>query len=138
MSDRFHATLQIAATPARVWAELVRTGRWPSWDPALERVEGSLEPGSKVRFHVVQSKRAIISTVVSWEPERRMVLRGGMPLGVFAGTRTYGLTPVDGGTQFRMGEAFTGPLAGLIVRSIPDLQPSFEAFADGLRRAAEA
>ena len=91
-----------------------------------------------MRFHVVQSKRAIASKVVTWEPDRRLVLRGGMPLGLFAGTRTYDLTPADGGTQFRMGEAFTGPLAGLIVRSIPDLQPSFDAFARGLREAAEA
>ncbi len=138
MSDRFHTTLQIAATPARVWAELVRTDRWPSWDPALERVEGTLESGGKVRFHVVQSKRAFASKVVGWEPERRMVLRGGMPLGLFAGTRTYDLTALDGGTRFRMGEAYTGPLAGLVVRSIPDMQPSFDAFAAGLRQAAEA
>ena len=37
-----------------------------------------------------------------------------------------------------MVEAFTGPLAGLITRAIPDLTESFELFADGLASAAEA
>jgi hypothetical protein len=36
-----------------------------------------------------------------------------------------------------MREEFTGAMSSLIARSIPDLQPSFEQFADGLRRLAE-
>jgi hypothetical protein len=36
-----------------------------------------------------------------------------------------------------MTEAYAGALAGLIARSIPDLGPSFEAFADALKAAAE-
>lgn len=41
------------------------------------------------------------------------------------------------GTDVAMTEAYSGPLAGLIGRSIPDLGPSFEAFADALKAAAE-
>jgi hypothetical protein len=37
-----------------------------------------------------------------------------------------------------MVEEYTGPLAGLITRSIPDMNESFQQFADGLRAAAEA
>jgi hypothetical protein len=36
-----------------------------------------------------------------------------------------------------MQERFTGLLAPLIGRSIPDLQPSFDAFAADLKRWAE-
>jgi len=36
-----------------------------------------------------------------------------------------------------MREDYTGPLAGLIVKSIPDLGPSFTRFADGLKRRVE-
>jgi hypothetical protein len=36
-----------------------------------------------------------------------------------------------------MREEFSGLLAPLIERSIPDLQPSFEKFADGLRAMSE-
>jgi hypothetical protein len=61
-----------------------------------------------------------------------------MPLGLFTGTRTFTLTLADGGTvTFAMHEAFSGLLAPLITRSIPDLQPAFAAFAADLKRRAE-
>jgi hypothetical protein len=36
-----------------------------------------------------------------------------------------------------MREEYTGPMLPLIWRSIPDLQPSFEQFARGLKARAE-
>jgi hypothetical protein len=36
-----------------------------------------------------------------------------------------------------MEEVFTGPLAPLITKSIPDLTPSFETFAQTLKMKAE-
>ena len=67
-----------------------------------------------------------------------MTWAGGMPLGLFRGVRTYTLTPEDGGTRFRMREEYTGPLLPLIWRSMPDLAPSFEQFARGLKARTEA
>ena len=134
----FDTSIQIDADPGRVWAQLRQTDRWPTWDDALQRVDGKLAPGGKVTFHVNGSSRAVTSKVVEWGEPTKLVLRGGMPLGLFAGTRTYSLTASGGGTLFRMTEVFSGPLAGLITRSIPDLQPSFDSFAAGLKSAAEA
>jgi hypothetical protein len=36
-----------------------------------------------------------------------------------------------------MREEYTGPMLSLIWRSMPDLQPSFEQFAGGLKARAE-
>jgi hypothetical protein len=36
-----------------------------------------------------------------------------------------------------MREEYTGPLAGLIGKFIPDLQPAFDEFAQCLKREAE-
>ena len=36
-----------------------------------------------------------------------------------------------------MTEVYTGPLAGLITKTIPDMTDSFDKFADGLKSAAE-
>jgi hypothetical protein len=67
-----------------------------------------------------------------------MVWRGGMPLGLFTGTRTYVLTQLpDGKLKFEMTEIFKGLMAPLIMRSIPDLQPAFDEFAQCLKTAAE-
>ena len=69
----------------------------------------------------------------------RMVWRGGMPLGLFRGLRSYTLTPDgEGRTAFRMREQFSGPLLPLIWRSMPDMGPSFEQFARGLKQRVES
>lgn len=60
-----------------------------------------------------------------------------MPLGLFTGERTYTLTSEGTGTRFRMREEYTGPLAGMIFKSIPDLGPAFQQFADGLKQKTE-
>ena len=71
------------------------------------------------------------------EPARRLVLTGGMPLGLFKGVRTYTLTPEGTGTRFHMREEFSGPLLNIIWKSMPDLQPSFDEFAAGLKAKVE-
>ena len=55
-----------------------------------------------------------------------------MPLGLFTGERTYLVEPREGVTHFEMTEEYTGPLAGLFTKAIPDLTESFNLFADSL------
>ena len=67
-----------------------------------------------------------------------MVWRGGMPLGLFVGERVFMLTPTaPGQVEFSMRESFFGPLAWLIGRTLPDMQPAFDEFAAALKRTAE-
>jgi hypothetical protein len=136
---RVHAERTIAAPPDRVWATLVDLPSWRSWNPAIVSVSGEITPGGTVRLvATVDPKRTFVLRVTELVPPRRMVWASGMPLGLFRGTRSYTLTPAgDAGTDFAMTEVYTGVLAGLIGRSIPDLTPSFEAFASGLQAAAE-
>jgi uncharacterized protein YndB with AHSA1/START domain len=135
----YEASTSIAAAPEDVWAVLVDGGGWPAWDSGVEAVEGRIAAGEKI---TVRSKaapgRAFPVKVTTVEPPRRLVFSGGMPLGLFRGVRTYSLTPEGGGTLFRMREEYTGPLLGLIWRSMPDLQPSFDQFAAGLKRRVES
>jgi hypothetical protein len=83
--------------------------------------------------------RAFPVTVTELVPEQRMTWTGGMPLGLFRGVRTFRLAPEgDGTTRFTMREEYSGPLLALVWRSMPDLGPSFEQFARGLKARAEA
>ena len=43
----------------------------------------------------------------------------------------------DGTVKFAMREAYSGLLASLITKSIPDLQPSFDEFAANLKKRSE-
>jgi len=61
-----------------------------------------------------------------------------MPLGLFKGERTYLVQPREGVTHFEMTEEYTGLLAPMFTKAIPDLTESFNLFANSLKSAAEA
>nr|AHE14579.1 thioesterase superfamily protein [uncultured bacterium] len=129
----------IEAGPDVIWNVLVDGSQYAEWDSGVERVEGDIGPGARIRvFAAVNPRRAFPVTVTGFVPGRSMCWTGGMPLGLFTGMRTFTLAPQDGGaTRFTVREEYTGPLARLIWRSIPDLGPSFEQFATGLKHRVE-
>lgn len=135
----YEAAADIRSRPARIWKLLTDAKSFPDWNPTVDRVEGAISPGQTIKVFVkVNPGRAFPVKVTQFEPERRMVWSGGMPLGLFKGERTYTLTPMsDGLVHFRMREEYSGPMLSMIWRTIPDLGPSFEEFARSLQKAAE-
>jgi hypothetical protein len=135
----FETSTVITASPARIWALLTNTADWTRWNTTVDKVEGDVALGSTVKvFAKISPGRAFPVKVVELVPERRMVWRAGMPLGLFSGTRTFDLRSQPGGqVKFDMREEFTGLMAPLITRSIPDLTPDFAEFARCLKAAAE-
>ncbi len=139
MALQFAVSRPIAAAPERVWALLADTAAWKAWNPTIISIDGSVALGSRIRLvSTANPKRAFSLTVNELAPPRRMVWADGMPLGLFRGVRTYEVTPgTDGACMFSMTEVYSGALLGMIGKSIPDLGPSFQQFADGLKAAAE-
>ena len=135
---KFEASTQIDAPPSAVWAVLTDISKWPEWDPFCDRIEGELVQGKKVKaFSKLSPGRAFPVKVAVLEPDSKMVWRGGMPLGLFKGERTFSLTPAGAGTQFEMREEFSGLMLGLIKKSLPDMSAAFEAFCAGLKARTE-
>lgn len=135
----FATSTTINASPETLWGLLTDGPNWPTWNPTVERVEGTIALGQKITVHAkIAPSRAFPVVVSELTPPQKMVWTGAMPLGLFTGQRTYLLSlQADGSTLFSMREEFTGLLAPLFTRSIPDLQPAFEAFAAGLKQHAE-
>ena len=106
----------------------------------MVRVEGEAAPGERIKItSELNPKRSYPVKVTDFEPPRRMAWRGGVPLGLFVGVRSYTLTPEgEGRTRFDMREEFSGPLRPLIMRTMPDMSDSFRQFASGLKQRAEA
>jgi uncharacterized protein YndB with AHSA1/START domain len=135
---RFSTTTTIAAAPDAVWALLTDAPGYPTWNPTVERVDGAIVPGGRITVRArINPGRAFPVKVTAFEPPARMVWTGGMPLGLFRGARTFTLTPEGGSVRFSMEEVYDGPLAPLLGRTIPDLQPAFDAFAAALKERAE-
>ena len=134
----FESTSMIAATPAEVWAVLSDSAGWSTWNSGVASVSAPITLGAKLSVvSKVVPGRAFPVKVTSFEAPHRFVFTGGMPLGLFKGERTYSLTADGANTVFRMREEYTGPLLGAIFKSIPDLSPSFEQFANGLKKRVE-
>jgi len=135
----FAVKTSIRATPERIWALLTDASGYTAWNNTVEKVEGKIAPGELISVHPrINPGRVFPVRVAKFEPSRRMVWRGGMPLGLFKGERTFTLQPAANGiVEFTMREEYSGWMAPVINRSIPDLQPAFEEFASDLKRVAE-
>lgn len=134
----FKASIKIDAPPEKVWSVLTDGSSYHEWDPNMERLEGRVALGEKVTAHTKLSDRAFPVKVTTFEPARKMVWSGGMPLGLFKADRSFTLNPEGGGTHFHLNEKFGGLLLPLMKNTVPDLTPSFEAFVAGLKSRAEA
>ncbi|MEO0558606.1 MAG: SRPBCC domain-containing protein [Bacteroidota bacterium] len=134
----YQASTDIRATPMALWTLLTDADQIPSWEPDIIRIDGQIAKGERLVVHTAFSDRAFPVTVTHFVPGSKMVWRGGMPLGLFVGVRTFSLEPLaDGVTRFTTSERYSGPLLPLMRRSIPDLQPFFDRFAASLRQRAE-
>jgi uncharacterized protein YndB with AHSA1/START domain len=135
---QYSASITINASPETVWRILTDASGYPNWDPAMDHIEGTLALGETVKFFTKLSSQAFPVKVTVFEPNRKMVLMGGMPLGLFKSERTHTLTPnPDGQTIFKTKEIFSGLLLPIFGKKLPDLTENFSVFAAGLKRQAE-
>lgn len=136
----FQVTTTIACAPEAIWSVLMDTTSYPEWAVGTHRLEGEFRQGGVLKlFTVSKPHKAMSLTVRQLVAPITFTLSGGLPLGLFKGTRTFTLTPQpDGTTEFHMREVFTGPLGPLLGRMLPDLTPSFEAYAAGLKNRCES
>ena len=139
MTKEFKAQTTINAPADRIWPILTNTPAYPEWDPFCDKIEGTVELGAKIKaFSKLSPGRGFAVKVTELVENEKMVWQGGMPLGLFKGVRSFVLTPKgDGVTEFTLREVFSGPMLGLIGKSLPDMSEAFAKFAEGLKARAE-
>lgn len=130
--------INISAPIDRVWQVLTQEMPKAPVPFGILRIEGTIAENARIKlWSEVTPKRAFVLRVVGLDAPRKMIWRGGMPLGLFTGQRVFALTPNANGCVFHMREDFTGLLSGMITKSMPDLTPSFVKFANTLKSMAE-
>lgn len=136
----FSATANIKASKETIWNILTDAPNYPTWDPGVIRIEGTIAAGAKLTaYNKINLNRAFPAKVTEFVPGQRMAWTGGMPLGLFKGVRTFTLAPKgDGSVDFTLREDYSGPLLPMIGGSIPDLTNSFQDFVAGLKARAES
>jgi hypothetical protein len=135
----FEASTRIGASPQVVWDLLSDVGSWRDWDSGVDRVDGSVALGERLTIHATMIRtRPFAVTVTELRPGEGMRWQAGLPFGLAVIERTYHLDAQDDGdTVLTVREDHTGPLAGVLGRRTPDLNPSFRQFCAGLKARAE-
>ena len=128
-------TMQIAASPAKVWDLLIDAPAWPSWCPQIESVKapGALAMGT--RFVWKSSGTTIHSEVHLEEPDRRLSWTGTASPARAIHVWELKATP-DGGTLVTVKESMTGPLMKWLYSS-EKLAASETDWLTALKQAAE-
>jgi len=76
--------------------------------------------------------------VCRWEENQQVTWTGDVPVGLFKGDRTVTLSDKGSGSvDFTVREVFIGPMLCMIKGSLPDMNPAFVGFCQGLKSRAE-
>lgn len=134
---KYSASIEINASAETVWKIITDANSYPTWDLAMNRIEGKLELGETVKFFTKLSEQAFPIKVTAFEPSKKLVLTGGMPLGLFKSERIHSLFFKDGKTHFHTEEIFSGLLLPVFGKNIPDLTENFQGFVVALKKQAE-
>ena len=141
MSTSISTTIEIAATPERVWAVLTDLASYPQWNPVFCAASGQLAAGNRIMLTTTQPASGRTMTVkvkvLAAEPatELRWISR---VLGVSTSKRSFILSRDGGGTELRQ----TGDYEGLFTRFPPKtinrIETGFEAINQAVKEQAEA
>ena len=135
----FSTEIDIHAPAETVWSILTNGAKYQEWDANMISLDGKIAPGETLTITTkFDPNRAFKPKVEVFEPNRKMVWKSGMPLGLFSGERTFTLTPQGAeSVKFSMREEFKGLLLPLFGGSIPDMTPVFDEFGKALKHRAE-
>ena len=135
------STVEINASPGRVWAILADLPGHSSWDPFITPISGSLVPGQKINvtIHPPGSRPTSFKpTVTSVVENRELAWLGRLVLpGLFDGAHRFTLEPTQSGTKVQASEAFSGLLVGIFHGLLQHTQQGFEQLNAALKRRAE-
>ncbi len=141
-ANGIETTVDIAASPQRVWRELTTFTKYPEWSRFIVAIEGQPQPGARLRVRLDDGGAALTirpELLVARENEE-LCWRGTLGARVvFSGQHYFRLSPLpDGYTRFTHGEHFGGLLLPFFWKTLDTrTRKSFVRFNEALRARAE-
>ena len=133
--------IDIAAPVARVWDVLTDFARFPEWNPFITRIEGTAEPGARLRIEIKppgKSAMTFTPTLLAARPGKELRWRGRLLLpGIFDGEHAFELAERGGICAFRQSERFTGLLVPLLGGALAATERGFDAMNGALKKRVE-
>jgi len=136
--------IEIAAPAARVWAILTDFAAYPSWNPFIVELTGTLAPNAPLvaRMRPPGARAMTFKPSVSaYEPGKRFAWLGSLPIpGLFAGEHSFELTALGPDrVRFVHGERFRGLLIPLLRKNLDGpTRAGFTTMNEALKSRAES
>ena len=110
--------IDIAATPERVWSILTDISAYPSWNPFIRAIKGSIEKGQRLTVSIQPTGGKAMTfrpTVLVAAPNTELRWLGHFLIpGIFDGEHYLKIVQTDAGRgRFTQGERFSGVLVGM-------------------------
>jgi hypothetical protein len=143
MKTEISREIEIAATPAEVWAVLADVDAYPEWNPFVVRLAGEVREGARLEARIAPPGGRAMTftpTVVAAEPERELRWLGRLLVrGLFDGEHSFRIEPLaDGGSRFVQSERFSGVLVRPLRRVLERTEAGFAQMNAALKRRVEA
>lgn len=141
--QQLDASIEIEATPERVWVVLTDFARYPEWNPFITEAAGDLREGARLKVTLkVPSTRPVTfrPRVLAVCPNQEITWRGVTGLrGLYDGVHTLSIEPLEEGRcRFRTHEDVTGVLSPFMEGITRRTQLGFEMLVRAVKQRAEA
>lgn len=132
-------SVEIKASPERVWQVITDFSEFPAWNPMTPGMKGELREGAKLKGKLGLGPATVpfFPTLLTVEPNVELRWKGGVP-GAFIADHRFIIEPIsEETTLLRHHEVFTGafkPVGPL--KAVPDRVHA--GFNSALKRRAES
>lgn len=127
----------ILAGAGTVWDILTDAGNYPVWDSGITAVSGAIRHDGRIRIRTRGGGKRTFRLRVHQIPGRLMGWSGGLPLGLLKVVRTFTLTDLTGITHLTIRDTASGPLSGLVRKTMPGSDPAITGYVAAVKFRAE-
>ena len=141
MGTDISTTIDIAATPERVWAVLTDFAGYRAWNPVFCEASGELALGNQLTLTTIQPRNDRTMTVkvkvVAVKPAAELGWQSRM-YGLASSKRSFLLSPDGSGTQLTQIGVYQGLFTSFPPKVIGRIQNNFDAINEAVKEQAEA
>lgn len=138
MEHQIYSSIEINASPKKVWEILLDTQNYSQWNPFITKLEGQFQSGGKLEVEL--GGMNFKPTVKIFETTRHFAWLGHFLIkGIFDGEHHFEIIPNSSGTStFKHHEKFNGILVGLMKKKLDtEILSQFKAMNEALKTQAE-
>lgn len=143
MKKNIHTEIQIHAEPEKVWEILTDFDRFPSWNPFIPLLTGTVEVGNTITVRIEPpggKGMTFRPKIVAFQKAEKLSWLGHFLFkGLFDGAHSFQLIDNGNGTTtFIQSEHFSGLLVRLLQKQLEiNTKQGFEAMNTALKERAE-